>query len=91
MSMPLGNLNADADDTGFQVAMLEKSYRLLGLLDALNSHPSLKGKFAPKGGTALNLFIFDVPRLSVDIDLNYVGATDRQAMLAERARLERGA
>ena len=90
MSMPLGNLNADADDTGFQVAMLEKSYRLLGLLDALNNHPSLKGKFALKGGTALNLFIFDVPRLSVDIDLNYVGATDRQAMLAERARLERG-
>jgi len=27
-----------------------------------------------KGGTALNLFLLDLPRLSVDIDLNYIGA-----------------
>ena len=40
------------------------------------------------GGTALNLFVFDVPSLSVDIDLNYVGAESREAMLDERARLE---
>jgi hypothetical protein len=38
---------------------------------------------ALKGGTALNLFHFDVPRLSVDIDLNYVGAIERDTMLAE--------
>jgi hypothetical protein len=37
---------------------------------------------------ALNLFHFDVPRLSVDIDLNYVGAADRETMLAERPRIE---
>ncbi|MCK7505531.1 MAG: nucleotidyl transferase AbiEii/AbiGii toxin family protein [Desulfobacterales bacterium] len=41
-----------------------------------------------KGGTALNLFVFDVPRLSVDIDLNYVGAEDRDGMLAERPKVE---
>jgi len=41
-----------------------------------------------KGGTVLNLFIFDVPRLSIDIDLNYVGVSDREAMLAERPRVE---
>lgn len=28
--------------------------------------------FALKGGTAINLFIRDLPRLSVDIDLTYV-------------------
>src|SRR5260370_18206595 len=28
--------------------------------------------FALKGGTAINLFIRDMPRLSVDIDLTYV-------------------
>jgi len=28
--------------------------------------------FALKGGTALNLFVRDMPRLSVDIDLAYV-------------------
>jgi len=43
---------------------------------------------ALKGGTALNLFLFDVPRLSVDIDLNYIGAVDRRAMLADRPKVE---
>ncbi len=28
--------------------------------------------FALKGGTAINLFVRDMPRLSVDIDLTYV-------------------
>jgi predicted nucleotidyltransferase component of viral defense system len=41
-----------------------------------------------KSGTALNLFIFNVPRLSIDIDLNYVGAADREAMLAKRPKVE---
>ena len=58
------------------------------LLDAIRSHPFLKGKLALKGGTALNLFVFDIPRLSVDIDLNYVGAEGKEAMLKERPRLE---
>ena len=57
----------------------------MGLLGALGSHPFLKGKLALKGGTALNLFVFDVPRLSVDIDLNYVGAEERETMLARHA------
>ena len=39
-------------------------------------------------GTALNLFLFDLPRLSVDIDLNYVGALEREAMLADRPKVE---
>ena len=43
---------------------------------------------ALKGGTALNLFVLDLPRLSVDIDLNYVGSADREEMLAVRPRLE---
>jgi hypothetical protein len=60
----------------------------MALLDALNSHPFLKTRIALKGGTALNLFYFDVPRLSVDIDLNYIGAADRETMLAERPKLE---
>ena len=29
------------------------------------------GRFAMKGGTALNLFVQDMPRLSVDIDVVY--------------------
>lgn len=46
--------------------------------------------FALKGGTALNLFVRDLPRLSVDIDLAYLPAGDREASLSEIDRaLER--
>lgn len=38
--------------------------------------------FAMKGGTAINLFIRDLPRLSVDIDLTYVPVQERAASLA---------
>jgi predicted nucleotidyltransferase component of viral defense system len=81
-------LIAQAEATGFRPDVLEKVAHLLGLLEALGSHPFLKGKLALKGGTALNLFVFNIPRLSVDIDLNYVGAEDRETMLAERPRIE---
>jgi predicted nucleotidyltransferase component of viral defense system len=76
------------EETGFGAQPLEKVLRLMALLDALNSHPFLKTRFALKGGTALNLFLFDVPRLSVDIDLNYIGAADREIMLSERPKVE---
>jgi len=39
--------------------------------------------FALKGGTAINLFYRDLPRLSVDIDLTYVPVKDRRTSLAE--------
>lgn len=37
--------------------------------------------FALKGGTAINLFVRDLPRLSVDIDLTYLPFDDRAAAL----------
>jgi predicted nucleotidyltransferase component of viral defense system len=81
-------LTAQAEATGFRTNILEKVGLLIHLLEALRNHPFLKGRLALKGGTALNLFIFDVPRLSIDIDLNYVGASDREAMIAERPKAE---
>lgn len=46
--------------------------------------------FALKGGTAINLFVRDLPRLSVDIDLTYLPVQDRATSLAEvGAALER--
>ncbi len=39
--------------------------------------------FAIKGGTAINLFVRDLPRLSVDIDLTYLPIADRDQSLAE--------
>lgn len=81
-------LRSEAKTTGFRPEVLEKVIHLLNLLEGFRSHPFLKGRLALKGGTALNLFVFDVPRLSVDIDLNYIGAIDRETMLAERPKIE---
>lgn len=41
--------------------------------------------FALKGGTAINMFVRDMPRLSVDIDLTYLPIKSRQDSLAEVA------
>jgi predicted nucleotidyltransferase component of viral defense system len=82
-------LQREAAATGFRAEALEKVIRLLEVLDGVRSHPFLKSRMVLKGGTALNLFLLDVPRLSVDIDLNYIGAADRETMLAERPKVER--
>jgi predicted nucleotidyltransferase component of viral defense system len=81
-------LAKDAEASGYRPEILEKVFHLLSLLNGFQSHPFLKGRLVLKGGTALNLFHFDLPRLSVDIDLNYVGAVDRELMLQERPKIE---
>ena len=82
-------LEHEAESTGFKADVLEKAALLLGALEAICNHPALKGRLVLKGGTALNLFVFQIPRLSVDIDLNYVGAQSREKMLKERPKIER--
>ncbi len=52
---------------------------LINLLPALGQHPC----FALKGGTAINLFVRDLPRVSVDIDLTYLPLKGREEALAE--------
>ena len=81
-------IQAAAASAGYPVESYEKVLTLLQVLDGVRAHPFLQSRLALKGGTALNLFLFDLPRLSVDIDLNYVGAGDRETMLAERPRVE---
>ena len=67
----------------------EKVYKLLFVLEQFMSVPYLRDRLVLKGGTALNLFHFEsVPRLSVDIDLNYIGNTDRTIMLEEKKVIE---
>ncbi|MFN8343968.1 MAG: nucleotidyl transferase AbiEii/AbiGii toxin family protein [Spirosomataceae bacterium] len=39
------------------------------------------GCFALHGGTAINLFVRDMPRLSIDIDLTYIPIEDRETSL----------
>jgi len=77
-----------ASAEGFDPGTLEKVILLINLLNMFVSHPYLKDKWILKGGTALNLFLLNLPRLSVDIDLNYVGALDREEMLAQRPKVE---
>lgn len=78
----------EAAASGFRVPAVEKVARLMNLLDTINRDPYLRDRFALKGGTALNLFIFNLPRLSVDIDLNYIGSRERSVMLEERKTAE---
>jgi predicted nucleotidyltransferase component of viral defense system len=73
---------------GYRPEIFEKVLYLMRLLELLNGHPYLKNRLVLKGGTALNLFEFDLPRLSVDIDLNYIGSADLETMKAERPKIE---
>jgi hypothetical protein len=50
---------------------------LLKILPLIERYPV----FALKGGTAINFFIRDLPRLSVDIDLTYTPFDDRATAL----------
>ena len=47
-------------------------FRQVELLVRVLPHVAKQGCFALKGGTAINLFVRDLPRLSVDIDLAYL-------------------
>lgn len=78
-------LFATAKKHDYKPEILEKVYRLLSVLEQFMAIPYLKDRLVLKGGTALNLFHFDkIPRLSVDIDLNYIGSINRETMLEEK-------
>ena len=76
-----------AKETGFIRDNLEKVVRLSNILEFLVSNHSLKSKLVLKGGTAINLTVFDMPRLSVDIDLNYCCKSDKETMMADRVAI----
>jgi predicted nucleotidyltransferase component of viral defense system len=89
MEISKQELLKEALETGFRPEIMEKVWHLMAILDGISVHPFLKERLVLKGGTALNLFFFDLPRLSVDIDLNYIGQLDRQEMLLERPDVEK--
>lgn len=84
MRLTKKELNKIAREQGFVRDTLEKVYRLEDILVFINSHPLMKERLALKGGTAINLTVFNLPRLSVDIDLDYSVEIDRSGMLVER-------
>lgn len=76
-----------ANEQKFNTANLEKVIRLIDLLAEIYAHPFLQDRLVLKGGTAINIFLFDVPRLSVDIDFNYIGSPNKDTMIAERSTI----
>lgn len=77
-----------AAESGYREEIIEKVLYLEAILRQFVRHPDLEGAWALKGGTALNLFFLDVPRLSVDLDINYVGHGELEAMQAARPAFE---
>ena len=81
-------LQQTAKQKGYRPEILEKVYRLLDLINEMMNIEFLRDRLALKGGTAINLFHSNtLPRLSVDLDFNYIGTTDRQIMLNEREQM----
>lgn len=80
-------LNRQAKEFGFVRDTFEKVCRLADVLTFMESDPLLADSIALKGGTAINLTIFNLPRLSVDIDLDFSKDISREPMLAERYQI----
>lgn len=73
-----------ASKSGFIRDNLEKVLRLCEILQFITDNPLTAGTLALKGGTAINLVVFDLPRLSVDIDLDFTKNCIREEMLEVR-------
>ena len=63
---------------------LEKVYRLQDILRYFDNSELLRDSLALKGGTAINLLFCDLPRLSVDLDLDFAKNLSRDEMMEER-------
>ena len=76
-----------AAQTNFLRDNLEKVLRLSDVLQFIAHSPKLKDCLVLKGGTAINLTVFTMPRLSVDIDLDFHRDCTREEMLQYRAEI----
>lgn len=81
------DLERVAKESGFIRDNLEKIVRLVDILEYFNTNPILAEQLALKGGTAINLTVFNLPRLSVDIDLDFVLHCEKSGMLEYRAQI----
>jgi len=81
------DLGEQAKKSGFVRDTFEKMVRLTDVLRFIHSEESLRGFLALKGGTAINLTLFDLPRLSVDIDLDMTRNLSIGAVDIERERI----
>lgn len=78
-----------AKEQGFIRDNLEKVMRLVEILNYFHNSKLLSKSLVLKGGTAINLTVFQLPRLSVDIDLDFTIDCDRESMLTFRQDINR--
>jgi predicted nucleotidyltransferase component of viral defense system len=76
-----------ARESGFRAEPLETVFRLVDLLNRITQQ--LGPELLLRGGTALNLIYLDVPRLSVDVDLDFIGTANSTEAQARRPQLLR--
>ncbi len=81
-------LDARARKYGFNRDTFEKVVRLRMILEFMNAQECMREHLLLKGGTAINLTVFNLPRLSVDIDLDFVPNLTRDETIKERERLK---
>ncbi len=76
-----------ANELNFVRDTFEKVLRLSEILNYLNTNPLTKEYLVLKGGTAINLTVFNLPRLSVDIDLDFARNLSRDDMTSTREHI----
>ena len=79
-----GSLDREARKYGFPRDTFEKVLRLTMILEWMQTQEFLSQHLALKGGTAINLTLFHLPRLSVDIDLDFIPNLNREEMMSAR-------
>lgn len=72
---------------GFQREILEKVLRLVEILKYIQNSSEFSAYLALKGGTAINFTLFDLPRLSVDIDFDFSYESSKEEMMNIRNKL----
>ena len=90
--MPMYNksgIAAEASKHGFQRDVFENVLRLKTVLDYFQEEPALREHLLLKGGTAINLTVFSLPRLSVDIDMDYMPNDSKENMMATRGKISK--
>lgn len=73
--------------TNFNSNTCEKVLRLYSIMNFFNLN-GLSNQLVLKGGTAINLFVLDLPRLSVDIDLDFNLASEKSEMFSHRSQID---
>lgn len=80
-------LERESHDLGFIRDTFEKTCRIADFLGFLAGDEMLRRCLALKGGTAVNLAVLNLPRLSVDADFDLTADVGRDELPALRTEI----